>query len=113
MIFNLLCFSQTREVLNSKAAFTISFFSAVNHNYDQKQWTLKNSNTQHRSKSTNHISQTLTFGTRLSKVLIPKRSVYNMIHGSEKRKRQLVFELQSSRVYEKRSNKRGCEWGHS
>ena len=36
-----------------------------------------------------------------------------MIHGSEKRKRQLVFELQSSRVYEKRSNKRGCEWGHS
>ena len=28
-----------------------------------------------------------------------------MIDGSEKRKRQLVFELQSSRVYEKRSNK--------
>ena len=27
-----------------------------------------------------------------------------MIDGSEKRKRQLVFELQSSRVYEKRSN---------
>ena len=26
-----------------------------------------------------------------------------MIDGSEKRKRQLVFELQSSRVYEKRS----------
>ena len=28
-----------------------------------------------------------------------------MIDGSEKRKRQLVFELQSSHVYEKRSNK--------
>ena len=28
-----------------------------------------------------------------------------MIDGSEKRKRQLVFELQRSRVYEKRSNK--------
>ena len=27
-----------------------------------------------------------------------------MIDGSEKRKRQLVFELQSSHVYEKRSN---------
>ena len=27
-----------------------------------------------------------------------------MIDGSEKRKRQLVFELQSSRVYEKCSN---------
>ena len=28
-----------------------------------------------------------------------------MIDGSEKRKRQLVFELQSSRVYEKRSKR--------
>ena len=28
-----------------------------------------------------------------------------MIDGSEKRKCQLVFEIQSSRVYEKRSNK--------
>ena len=27
-----------------------------------------------------------------------------MIDGSEKRKRQLAFELQSSRVFEKRSN---------
>ena len=59
--------------------------------------------TQNGSKSTNHRSQTLTFGARLSKVLFPKRSV-KMIDGSEKRKRQLVFELQSSRVYEKRSN---------
>ena len=30
-----------------------------------------------------------------------------MIDGSEKRKRQLVFELQSSRVYEKRSKTTG------
>ena len=49
--------------------------------------------TQNGSKSTNHRSQTLTFGARLSKVLFPKRSV-KMIDGSEKRKRQLVFELQ-------------------
>ena len=60
--------------------------------------------TQNGSKSTNHRSQTLTFGARLSKVLFPKRSI-KMIDGSEKRKRQLVFELQRSRVYEKRSNK--------
>ena len=31
-----------------------------------------------------------------------------MIGGSEKRKRQLAFELQNSRVYEKRSNVRCC-----
>ena len=30
-----------------------------------------------------------------------------MIDGSEKRKRQLAFELQNSRVYEKRSNNTG------
>ena len=30
-----------------------------------------------------------------------------MIDGSEKRKRQLAFELQNSRVYEKRSNSKG------
>ena len=35
---------------------------------------------------------------------LKQRSV-KMIDGSEERKRQLVFELQSSRVYEKRSNK--------
>ena len=35
-----------------------------------------------------------------------------MIDGSEKRKRQLVFELQSSRVYEKRSKYSiGKFWG--
>ena len=37
-------------------------------------------------------------------LMFPKRSV-KMTDLSEKRKRQLVFELQSSRVYEKRSNK--------
>ena len=73
-----------------------------NHNYDHKQWTLKHRNTQHGLKSTNHRSQTLTFWTRLSKALFPKRSV-KIIDGSEKCKCQLVFELQSSRVYEKRS----------
>ena len=101
---DLLRFSQTRELKNSKATFKTAFFAAVNHNYDHKQWTLKHRNTQNGSKSTNHRSQTLTFWTRLSKVLFPKRS-FNMIDGSEKRKRQLVFELQSSRVYEKRSKK--------
>ena len=52
----LLCFSKTHEFCISKAAFTISFFAAVSHNYDHKQWTLKHRNTQNRSKSTYHIS---------------------------------------------------------
>ena len=66
---SLLRFSQTCELQSSKAAFTIAFFAAVNHNYDHKQRTLKHRNTQNRSKSTNHKSQTMTFWTRLSKVL--------------------------------------------
>ena len=48
-------------------------------------------------------SQTMTFWTRWSKLLFPKRCA-KMIDGSEKRKRQLAFELQNSSVYEKRSN---------
>ena len=52
----LLCFSKTHEFCISKAAFTISFFAAVSHNYDHKQWTLKHRNTQNRSKSTYHKS---------------------------------------------------------
>ena len=68
-----------------KAAFTIAFFAAVNHNYDHKQGTLKHRNTQNGSKSTNHKSQT-------------------MIDGSKKPNRQLAFELQNSHVCEKRSN---------
>ena len=50
----------------------------------------------------NSKSQAMTFWTRLSKVLFPKRSA-KMIDGSEKRKLQLTFELQSSPVFEKRS----------
>ena len=48
-------------------------------------------------------SQTMTFWTRWSKLLFPKRCA-KMIDGSEKRKRQLAFELQNSSVYENRSN---------
>ena len=62
--------------------FKRRLFAAVNHNYDHKQRTLKHRNTQNGSKSTNHKSQTMTFWTRLSKVLFPKRSV-KMIDGSE------------------------------
>ena len=57
----LLRFSQTYELLSSKAAFTIAFFAVVNHNYDHKQRTLKHRNTLNGSKSTNPKSQTLTF----------------------------------------------------
>ena len=60
----LLRFSKTREYWSSKAAFTITFFVAVNHIYDHKQRTLKHRNTQSSSKSTNHKSQTVTFWTR-------------------------------------------------
>ena len=44
----------------------------------------------------------MTFWIRWSKLLFPKSSA-KMIDGSEKRKRQVVFELQNSGVYEKRS----------
>ena len=43
----------------------------------------------------------MTFWTHLSKVLFPERSS-KMIDSSEKRKHQLAFELQISRVFEKR-----------
>ena len=58
---HLLRFSQTCELLSSKAAFTIAFFAAVNHNYDHKQRTLKHRNTQNESKSTNGKSHTWPF----------------------------------------------------
>ena len=45
----------------------------------------------------------MTFWTRWNKLPFPKRYA-KIIDGSEKRKRQLAFELQSSRVFEKRSN---------
>ena len=101
---SLLRFSQTCELWSSKAAFAIAFFAAVNHNYDHKQWTLKHRNTQNGSKSTNHKSQTLTFWSRQSKVLLPKRSV-KMIDSSEKRNRHLSFELRYSHVCEKHSKR--------
>ena len=56
---DLLGFSQTCELLSSKADFTIAFSPAVNHNYDHRQRTLKHRNTQNGSKSTNHQSQTM------------------------------------------------------
>ena len=52
----LLCF-QKHKLWSLKAAFTIAFFTAINHNYDHKQQTLKQRNTQNGSKSTNHKSQ--------------------------------------------------------
>ena len=47
----LLCFSKKRELWSSKATFTLIFFAAVNHNYEYKLLTLKNTN---KLKSTNH-----------------------------------------------------------
>ena len=94
-------FTNTRT-LSSKAALTIALFAAVNRNYDQKQRTLKHRETQNGSKSTNHKYQTVTFWTRWSEFLFFNRSA-KMIDGSEKRKRQFTFELQNSRVFEKRS----------
>ena len=82
--------------------FTIAFFAAVNHNNDHKQQTLQHRNIPNGSESTNHRSQTMSFWTRLNKVLFPKRSA-KMNDSSEKQKRQLAFELQNSRVFEKRS----------
>ena len=52
--YPLLRFSKTDELWSSKATFTIAFFTAVNHNCDHKQRTLKHRNTQNGSKSTNH-----------------------------------------------------------
>ena len=89
--WNSLKFSLSFQILwNSKAAFTIAFFAAVDHDYDHKQRTLKHRNTQNGLKSTNHKSQTMTFWTRWRKVLFPKRST-EMIDGSEKRKRRWLL----------------------
>ena len=99
----LLHFSKTRKLWSSKAAITNAFLAAVNHNYDHKQRTLKQGNTQNGSKSAIHKSQTMIIWTCWSKLLFPKRSA-KMIDGSEKSKRQLAFELQNSHVYEKSSN---------
>ena len=52
------------RTLKLKATFTIAFFAAVNHNYDQKQRTLKHRNSQNGLKSTSQKSQSMTFWTR-------------------------------------------------
>ena len=52
------------RTLNFKSLLRNCVFAAVNHNYDQKQRTLKHRNTQNGSKSTNHKSQSMTFWTR-------------------------------------------------
>ena len=52
--YPLLRFSKARELWSSKAAFTSTFFAAVNHNYDYKKRTLKHRKTQNGSKSANY-----------------------------------------------------------
>ena len=46
-------FSKARELWSSTAAFTVTFFAAVNRHYDHKQRTFKHRNSQNGSKSTN------------------------------------------------------------
>ena len=70
---SLLRFSKTRKLWSSNAAFTIAFYTAVNHNYEHKQLTLKQWNTQNGSNSANHKSQTMTFWTRWSFLRGPLR----------------------------------------
>ena len=73
---------------------------------------MKHRNTQNRSKSTNHKSETMTFWTHWSELLFPKTST-EMIDGSEKCKHQLTFELQNLRVYEsavKREKQKNNVW---
>ena len=78
----LLCFSKTCELWSSKAAFTvIAFFDMYG------------------LKCTNHKKWPLE---PVEVNLFPKRST-KMIDGSEKRKHQLAFKFQNSRVFEKHS----------
>ena len=77
--------------LKFKSCLRNCVFGCRQHYYDHKQIKKKlRRETQSGSKSTNH------------KLLFPKRSA-KMIDGSEERKHQLAFELQNSRVFEKRS----------
>ena len=87
---HLLRFSQTCELLSSKAAFRIAFFA-----------TLKHRNTQKRIEIHQWQIPYMTFWTRWSKVLFSKRSA-KMTDGSEKRNHQ--FEFHDSHAFEKRSN---------
>ena len=100
MLSNILITVLFKNMRTLKFKSHLVFFAAINHNYDHKQQTLKHKNTK-RIKI--HQSQTMTFWTYWSKLLFPKRSA-KMIDNSEKRKRQLAFELWNSCVYEKRSN---------
>ena len=72
----------TSKLWGSKAAFTIVFFAAFDHNFDYKQQILKHRNAQNGFKLTNHNSQTKTFWTPWSTLLFPKRSA-KMIDGSK------------------------------
>ena len=67
-------FSKTCILWNSKVAFTILFFAAVNYSYKAKKRTLNLRNTQTGSTSTNHKSYATTFCTHWSELLFPKMS---------------------------------------
>ena len=83
-------FKNTRTLKFKSHLHNWAFFTAVNHNYDHK----------HTKQIEIHQSQITNDDllNPLSKLLFPK-----MTDGSEKSKRQLAFEPQDSRVYEKRS----------
>lgn len=100
---SLLRFSQTCKLKSSKAAFTITFFAALNHNYDHKQRTLKHRNTRNGLKSTNDKSQTMTFEPVKVKFCF-LRVPWRWLVAATKPNHQLAFELQNSHVCEKRSN---------
>ena len=50
-----------KHIWKTKTQLTIAFFTAVNHNYDDNQWTLIKRNKQDGSKSTNHNPMDETF----------------------------------------------------
>ena len=87
-------FKNTRTLKFKSYLHNYCIFTAVNHNYEHKQRTLKHRNTQNGSKSTYCKSQSMTFWTCWSKRLFPKRSA-KMIDGCEKCIRQLPFGLQN------------------
>ena len=98
----LLCFSKTQPP--SQLHFSLpSIITTITSN---KPWNTETHKTDR--KFTNHQSQAMTFWTCWSKFLFPERSA-KMIDGSEKRKRQLAFELWNSHVFEKRSNRQCIE----
>ena len=93
----LLRLSQTCATLK----FSIAFFTAINHNYDHKQRTLKHK-TDRNAPIANHRPWPIE-RVDVQFCFLRLRSV-KMIDGSEKRIHQLAFELQSSHVCKKRSN---------